>query len=604
MSVVPLPHLREPLQRALKEISTGCTGCGVCVRGCAFLQAHGTPGSIAHDLDPRKPDQLSLAFSCSLCGLCDAVCPQNLKILALFLEMRREAVLRGSGDFKKHAPLLTYENRGTSPLLTFYGLPVGCDTVFFPGCSLAGTRPSAVLSLYDLLQKSRPALGIVFDCCLKPSHSLGKERRVDLIFSEMREYLLAQGVRRVLVACPNCREMFRTFGGGLETGTVYEELTAIDLPVQRVEGTVTVHDPCAIRSAEPVHSAVRELIRSIGLTVEEMPHSGRTTLCCGQGGGVNLLAPSLAGRWGKMRRDEAAGRRIVTYCAACAETLGCHTPSSHLLDLLFSGGNAMKGRLKPSKPPFTYLNRLRLKRRFKNRGGYAVTREKEAVASGKKKPPIKPLLMFAFLAAAIFAVHASGITSYLDQERLRSLIAPYGRLAPALYVAVYALAPVLFLPGLPITVAGGILFGPVWGVVYAITGATIGASLAFLVARYAARDWVAAKLTGERWRKLDRDVERHGWKVVAFTRLIPLFPFNLLNYAFGLTKVPFRHYVAASFICMLPACIAYIVFSSSLLDLIRGKVSANAVIGIILIVAVSFIPVLYRRFRGKGGPDE
>jgi uncharacterized membrane protein YdjX (TVP38/TMEM64 family) len=94
-------------------------------------------------------------------------------------------------------------------------------------------------------------------------------------------------------------------------------------------------------------------------------------------------------------------------------------------------------------------------------------------------------------------------------------------------------------------------------------------------------------------------VARHGWKVVAFTRLIPAFPFNLLNYAFGLTKVPFAHYVAASFVCMLPACIAFIVFSSSLLGLIKGKVSSTALLGISLIVLVSLIPVAYRRLKGR-----
>jgi uncharacterized membrane protein YdjX (TVP38/TMEM64 family) len=172
-------------------------------------------------------------------------------------------------------------------------------------------------------------------------------------------------------------------------------------------------------------------------------------------------------------------------------------------------------------------------------------------------------------------------------------------LAPAIYILIYSLAPVLFLPGLPITIVGGIAFGPLWGVVYTITGATIGASLAFLVARYGARDWISAKLTGQKWEKLDSEVAQHGWKVVAFTRLIPAFPFNLLNYAFGLTRISFIPYAVTSFICMLPGCIAFIVFSSSLLGLITGKVSPTALIGIVLIVLVSLIPVLYRKFKGR-----
>ncbi len=92
--------------------------------------------------------------------------------------------------------------------------------------------------------------------------------------------------------------------------------------------------------------------------------------------------------------------------------------------------------------------------------------------------------------------------------------------------------------------------------------------------------------------------------MVAFTRLVPLFPFNLLNYAFGLTKIGFRQYVVATFFFMLPACIAFIVFSSSLLDLIRGKVSLTFVIGLALVILVSMLPFIYRRYNEKRGKDD
>jgi uncharacterized membrane protein YdjX (TVP38/TMEM64 family) len=151
---------------------------------------------------------------------------------------------------------------------------------------------------------------------------------------------------------------------------------------------------------------------------------------------------------------------------------------------------------------------------------------------------------------------------------------------------------------------GGILFGPFWGVIYTITGATAGACLAFLVSRYIARDWVASKLKGPRWRRLDEGVERQGWKVVAFTRPIPVFPFNLLNYAFGLTKVRFLDYAVATFVFMLPACIAFIVFSSSLLDVLRGRISPAFIAGLLLIVAVSSIPIFYQRYKEKKGAED
>ncbi len=219
--------------------------------------------------------------------------------------------------------------------------------------------------------------------------------------------------------------------------------------------------------------------------------------------------------------------------------------------------------------------------------------------------PVKPLLLLVVLAGALSGVHLSGAGHYLQQEELSALIGSCGAVAPAIYMLIFALAPVLLLPGLPITIVGGIVFGPLWGVVYTMCGATFGASLAFLAARYLARDWVAARLTGSRWQKLDSEVARHGWKVVAFTRLIPAFPFNLLNYAFGLTRIAFIPYVVATFFCMLPGCIAYMLFSSSLPGLLAGTVSPTALLGAALIGLVSLLPLLIRRYRGQyaGGDD-
>ena len=601
MSVITENWLRPGLQVQIAATKSGCTNCGDCVRECAFLKKSGTPKSIADSFDATDPKSLARSFECSLCGLCSVVCPEQLDLDGLFLEMRREAVNRGFGDYPEHSPLLTYERLGTSRRFSLYRLPQGCTTIFFPGCSLSGTRPDGVNRVFAELQKTDPTVGIVFDCCLKPSHSLGREQYTGAMFEEMNNWLVQQGVKEVLVACPNCQVMFTSLGQGLKVRTVWESLAESGLQPEGVSGTVTVHDPCVIRDARPVHQAVRTLLNRQGLRVEEMPHSGRITICCGQGGAVNLLNPQLAASWGELRKREASGRRIITYCAGCVQALGGHTPTNHLVDILFAPNQALAGKKKGAGAPFTYLNRLRLKRAFKRKEGYVVTRERTFVPEQgqPKKRSWKALIFLVLLVAAVAGVHLSGAAQYLQQEKLQALIASYGVLAPAIYILIYALAPVLFLPGLPITIVGGILFGPVWGVVYTITGATIGASLAFLVARYVARDWVAAKLTGPTWEKLDSEVAQHGWKVVAFTRLIPAFPFNLLNYAFGLTKVPFVHYMVATFVFMLPACIAFIVFSSSLLGLIKGKVSPTALLGIGLIVLVSLIPVVYRRFKGR-----
>jgi uncharacterized membrane protein YdjX (TVP38/TMEM64 family) len=225
--------------------------------------------------------------------------------------------------------------------------------------------------------------------------------------------------------------------------------------------------------------------------------------------------------------------------------------------------------------------------------------------SGAAGPPssrpsfVRPLILLLLLGSIIFSVRYFELGQYLEKERLRQAIAAYGYWGPLVYLAVWTLAPPLFLPGLPITLAGGILFGPFWGVVYTTFGATAGASLAFLVARYLARDWVAAKLAGTRLERLDSQMGDQGWKVVAFTRLIPIFPYFLLNYAYGLTRVSFLGFFLATLFGMIPVTTAYVYFSANVLDLLQGKVTQELLIGILLLAAISLVPILYQKFWGK-----
>ncbi|MCK9375172.1 MAG: TVP38/TMEM64 family protein [Syntrophobacterales bacterium] len=217
----------------------------------------------------------------------------------------------------------------------------------------------------------------------------------------------------------------------------------------------------------------------------------------------------------------------------------------------------------------------------------------------RKASLIRPLL-FLLLLALVIAVQYVHPEQYLDKERLRQLGAAHGILLPLVYLIVWTVGP-LFMPGLPITLAGGILFGPFWGVVYTVFGATFGAGLVFLVARYLARDWVAERLSGTRLMSLDDKVARHGWKVVAISRLIPVFSFSLLNYAFGLTRVAFWPYLGATFVCMLPTTIAYVYFSSNILDIFAGRISPGLIIGVVLVSAVSLIPLVYKKWKARTG---
>jgi uncharacterized membrane protein YdjX (TVP38/TMEM64 family) len=217
----------------------------------------------------------------------------------------------------------------------------------------------------------------------------------------------------------------------------------------------------------------------------------------------------------------------------------------------------------------------------------------------KKAGVIRPLLLVLLLGLVI-AVQYVHPEQYVDQERLRQFGASHGVLLPLMYLAVWTVGP-LFLPGLPITLAGGVLFGPIWGIIYTAIGSTLGAGLVFLVARYLARDWVAGKLASTRLVVLDEKVARQGWKIVAISRLVPVFSYSLLNYAFGLTRISFWPYLGATFVFMLPSTIAYVYFSSNILGLLQGKISPGLIIGMVLVVLVSLIPMVYKWRKAKTG---
>ncbi|HJN02363.1 MAG: TVP38/TMEM64 family protein [Nitrospinota bacterium] len=214
----------------------------------------------------------------------------------------------------------------------------------------------------------------------------------------------------------------------------------------------------------------------------------------------------------------------------------------------------------------------------------------------KKKNIIKLALFAGVIILLIALIKTTGADQYLDKERLHSWIKGFGPWGPLVYILIYSITPILFLPGLPVTVAAGLAFGPVYGTIIALVGATIGACLAFFVSRYFARSQIENLLEGK-LKKIDEGVEKKGWVYVAVTRLIPVFPFNLLNYAFGLTKIRFSHYAITSFICMFPATAAYVVLSSSLFDLLEGRVTPELIIGVAMLAAVSAVPFIYNKLK-------
>lgn len=206
----------------------------------------------------------------------------------------------------------------------------------------------------------------------------------------------------------------------------------------------------------------------------------------------------------------------------------------------------------------------------------------------------------------LFFVLATGIALaiiYRDQFNavvLENWVKEAGAAGPVIYILIYAVGTLFFLPGSVLTLTGGALFGPVVGTFVNLTGATLGALGSFLIARYLAHDWVVSK-TGGRIKTLMDGVENEGWRFVAFVRLVPLFPFNILNYALGLTRIKLMHYLVATYVFMLPGAIAYTYLGYVGREAIGGGAGLiqKGMLALGLLALVAFIPRLIGQLRKK-----
>jgi len=218
--------------------------------------------------------------------------------------------------------------------------------------------------------------------------------------------------------------------------------------------------------------------------------------------------------------------------------------------------------------------------------------EQQKSTTGLRKPTvIRGVLVAAAIIILFTAVRVFDLQTHL--KTLLGTIEGYGIPGYGVFFAVYVIACVFFIPGSVLTVGAGAVYGVVTGSILVSVSSTIGATAAFLIGRYAARDWVARKIhKNERFTAIDRGVAREGWKIVVLTRLSPVFPFNLLNYAYGLTNVSLRDYFLASWIGMMPGTVMYVYLGSLARLGVRTETATTAstvmkIVGLLATVAVT-----------------
>lgn len=222
---------------------------------------------------------------------------------------------------------------------------------------------------------------------------------------------------------------------------------------------------------------------------------------------------------------------------------------------------------------------------------------KFCLMENKLKDFRKLILFIVLLTSVIVLFRLMGLEDKITL--LRNWISSLGSWGPLVYVIFYILAVILALPGSAITVIGATLFGSVLGVALVSIASTIGAGLSFLIARYVARNLILQKIgKNEKFQKLDKLSAEHGAIIVAIVRLVPLFPFNIVNYGFGLTGIPFRIYLFWSWLGMLPATILYVVGTDAVVSgLMSGKIPWQLLF--VLLPTAIILALLIRQLKRK-----
>ena len=187
----------------------------------------------------------------------------------------------------------------------------------------------------------------------------------------------------------------------------------------------------------------------------------------------------------------------------------------------------------------------------------------------------------------------------IKPENISENVQKLGLLAPIIFMGLFAITAILAIPATVMVITGGLLFGPWLGTFYNVTGATLGAVLAFIISRYMASAWASKMIeqkAGERMKRVVAGVEKEGWRFVAFTRLVPVIPYFALNYVMGLTRIPLAHYALATYIALIPSIFAFTYLADA------GKQAVNQgegfagkiILGIAMVGLIAAIPAWLR----------
>jgi len=336
----------EARAEALRCIQCQCLEC---LKVCPYLDYFkGYPKRYAREIYNNASIVLGnhsanlMVNSCSLCGLCEKICPENFSMAELCLSARRDLVQHNKMPPSAHEFAIQdmqFSNSEQFMLTRHAPGQTKSGFAFFPGCQLSGSDPDHVIQTYSFLRNNwAQDTGLMLQCCAAPAHWSGDEAKTQAAISLLEKTWQTMGEPRMILACSSCLDMFRRYLPDIEVISLWQVMDQCQLPhyaAKPVGTTMALHDPCTSRHDPQLQSAVRSLALKLGITLEELEFSREKTECCGFGGLMENANPALAQKQLERRTSES-DLDYLAYCAMCRESLkGAGKRTAHLLDFIF-----------------------------------------------------------------------------------------------------------------------------------------------------------------------------------------------------------------------------------------------------------------------------
>ncbi len=323
--------------------------CLECVKVCEYLQHYkGYPRKYVRQVynnlsivAGQRHGNLMIN-SCSLCGLCQEVCPEDLHMGEVCKAARYTMMDQNRMPPSAHEFALRDMEFSNSDLVTLARHEPGMTSstyLFFPGCQLSASSPENVGRTYTYLrEKLRGGVGLMLRCCGAPADWSGRGQLFSQTLADFEAQWHALGSPTLVLACSTCLGVFSDRFSREKVVSLWEIFDRHGLPQGVDSGqvaTVSVHDPCTTRHEPKIHDSVRSLLRKIGFEIRELELTREKTECCSFGGLMRFANPDLAEKV-IQRRIDAAPETLLAYCAVCRDHYASHgKPTWHLLDLIF-----------------------------------------------------------------------------------------------------------------------------------------------------------------------------------------------------------------------------------------------------------------------------